>query len=178
MYQKPEASEYAAYYANYVNLVPSGDIIDQLNEQITVTIAALKDLTESQAEFRYGPEKWSIKEVVGHMADTERIMAYRLLSIARGETVSLPGYDDNQYVRNAAFNQLSLQDLLENLTIVRQATISLLSSLDISAWGRIGNANGSNVSVRAIATIIAGHELHHRNILHERYFMSSDFPSN
>lgn len=176
MYQKPEENEYPSYYSPYVNLVPSGDIVDLLTEQINTTMTALKDITETQAQFRYGTDKWTIKEVIGHMADTERVMAYRLLCFARGDTAPLPGYDDNLYVRHGSFNQLALQTLLENLSIVRKSTISLLTSLDTTAWGRSGNANELDISVRAIACIIAGHELHHLNILRDRYLGSKDFP--
>ncbi|MEH7121682.1 DinB family protein [Bacillus sp. JJ1532] len=178
MYQKPYANEYPAYFSAYVNLVPEGEMILLLNEQLKETVNAIKDVTERQGQFQYESNKWTVKEVIGHMADTERIMGYRILCIARGETSPLPGFDDNLYVQNGSFNQLSMQELLDNFSIVRQSTIVLLKSLDPAAWLRKGNANGSEITVRAIASVIAGHELHHRNILHERYFMSSEFPSN
>ncbi|WNS76299.1 DinB family protein [Bacillus sp. DTU_2020_1000418_1_SI_GHA_SEK_038] len=178
MYQRPDINEYPAYYSAYVNLVPDGEMIVLLNEQLKATVNAIKGVTEKQAQFQYDSNKWTVKEVIGHLADTERIMAYRILCIARGETSPLPGFDDNLYVQNGSFNQLSMEDLLKNFSIVRQSTIVLLKSLDPDAWLRKGNANGSEITVRAVASIIAGHELHHRNILQERYFMSSEYPSN
>lgn len=176
MRRRPDANEYAAYYSTYVQKVPDGNIIDLLDEQLNNMIAWFKDVTEEKSHFRYRENKWTIKEVIGHLADTERIMAYRILCIARGETTALPGYDDNLYVQNAEFNSLPLQELLNNLSIVRQSTISLLKTLPAEAWARQGNANGSAVTVRAIASIIAGHELHHREILQDRYFNSNEFP--
>lgn len=177
MYQKPQANEYPAYFSAYVHLVPDGELLELLNEQLKATVNAVNDVTERQSQFRYAPNKWTVKEVIGHMADTERIMGYRILCIARGETAPLPGFDDNLYVQNGSFNQLSMQELLDNFSTVRQSTIVLLKSLDAAAWLRKGNANGFEITVRAIASIIAGHELHHRQILLERYFNSSDYPA-
>ena len=116
------------------------------------------------------------KEVIGHIADTERIMAYRLLSIARGETAELPGYNDDMYVLKAAFDKQSMQDLIDNLIVVRHSTVHLLKSLDQDTWLQRGNANKSEVTVRALAYIIAGHELHHLQIIKERYLGSNAYP--
>lgn len=171
-----ESSEYAPYYSTYIDLVPEGDMISILMQQMEETADILKNLTEEQADFSYGIGKWSIKEVVGHISDTERIMGYRLLSFARGETAELPGYDDNQYVRNAGFNAQSLQDLLENFQIIRKSTLQLIKTLPSEAYLRRGKANGSEVSVRALVYIIAGHELHHRNLIKVRYIGSMEFP--
>jgi len=169
MKKRPEINEYNPYYATYINLVAEGDIVHILNKQIKETVGLLKGLTEDQAHFRYAPDKWTVKEVIGHIADTERIMAYRLLSFARGEKAALPGYNDEGYVLHASFNRLSIAELLENLEAVRQSTIHLLKGLEEEAWLRKGNANGSDATVRALAYIIAGHELHHRNIIEKRY---------
>ncbi|MFS0635240.1 DinB family protein [Mesobacillus foraminis] len=174
---RPETGDYNSYYAPYVSMVPNGEIEAILIEQINETIQLLQPITETQALFRYGPDKWTIKEVIGHVTDTERIMGYRLLCIARGETVSLPGYDDNKYVRNAEFNHLSVQELLENLAGVRTSTIQLLRGLPEKAWNRKGNANDSEVTVRALAYIMAGHERHHRKILIERYLGNEKYLS-
>jgi uncharacterized damage-inducible protein DinB len=173
-----ETTEYAPYYSTYVDLVPEGNMIDILTQQIDETSVILKDVTDQQAHFRYGVGKWSIKEVIGHIADTERIMGYRLLSIARGETAELPGYNDNEYVENAMFNERSLKDLLENLKVIRQSTIQLIKSLPKEAYLRKGKANGSEVTVRALIFIIAGHELHHRNLIKVRYMGSREFLGN
>ena len=176
MEKRPEIKEYNPYYATYINLVSEGDIEQILSEQIKETVKLLKGLTAQQVHFRYAPDKWTIKEVIGHITDTERIMAYRLLSIARGEKVALPGYDDESYVLHADFNQLSVEELLENLEAVRHSTTLLLKSLNEDAWLRTGNANGSAITVRALAYIIAGHELHHRNIIRERYMGAENYP--
>lgn len=176
MQNRPEAGEYAPYYSTYVNLVPEGDIIHILNEQIDDTKKLLNEMTNKQALFKYGPDKWSIKEVIGHITDTERIMGYRLLCIARGETVSLPGYDDQEYVKNASFNKHAIQDLLEDFQIARKSTVQLLKRLESDEWLRKGSANNSQVTVRAIAYIIAGHERHHRQIIKERYLNSQQYP--
>ncbi len=175
MQKRPDANEYNPYYSTYINLIPNGDIIRILEQQMKETNLLLKDISDSEGHFRYAPNKWSIKEVIGHIADTERIMAYRLLSIARGETAELPGYNDDMYVLRAAFDKQSMQDLLTNLTVVRQSTVHLLKSLDKDAWLQRGIANNSEVTVRALVNIIAGHELHHRQIIKVRYFGANAF---
>ncbi|MGG0187218.1 DinB family protein [Bacillus rhizoplanae] len=177
MQKRPEANEYNPYYSTYINSLPEGDIIQILEEQVKKTNLLLKDISDDEGHFRYAPNKWSIKEVIGHITDTERIMGYRLLSIARGETAELPGYNDDMYVLRAAFDKQSMQDLLENLIVVRQSTVHLLKSLDEEAWLQRGVANNSEVTVLALASIIAGHELHHRQIIKERYLSSGAYPS-
>ncbi|RDU38308.1 DinB family protein [Neobacillus piezotolerans] len=176
MYKRPEQGEYASCFEPYIALVPEGDIVSILERQADETAILLKGLSDAQASFRYGESKWSIKEVLGHMADCERIMAYRLLTIARGDAVPLPGFEENDYVREAGFDRESLEYLLTNFLAVRSATVHLVRSLSEEAWTRTGNANGHLVSVRAIAASIAGHELHHRKILMERYLGSNGFP--
>ncbi len=176
LYQRPEKGEYNPYYSNYIGLVPKGDVIEILSNQVEDTIALLEGLTEEQSSFKYGPDKWTIKEVMGHLTDTERVMGYRILCIARGETVSLPGYDDQAYVKNAPFNKCSIKELLDHFKVVRQSTVELIKSLESDAWLRCGTANNDKVSVRALVNIVAGHELHHRNIIQERYFGSEQYP--
>ncbi|TQR17919.1 DinB family protein [Psychrobacillus soli] len=176
MHNMLSEDEYASNYSSYVKLVPDGDILPTLTKQIEKTIALLLDISDDQAHFRYASEKWSIKEVIGHMADTERIMAYRLLAIARGDTVSLPGYDDKKYVQNASFDKQSVKDLLQNLNVVRQSTIHLIKSLAKEDLLRRGTANNTEVTVRALIAIIAGHELHHCNIIRDRYFGDEAYP--
>lgn len=178
MYNLLEKDEYAPYYSTYVKLAANGDLVQILAQQVEKTITLLQDLTEDQAHFRYASEKWTIKEVIGHLADTERIMGYRLLAIARGETVSLPGYDDNVYVQHASFDKQSVKELLENYYVVRQSTIHLIKSLTNEAFLRRGTANNSEITVRALIAIIAGHELHHRNIIKDRYICHEAFPKN
>ena len=176
MENRLEQNEYAPYYQPYVELVADGNLITILSEQMKETITCLKDLSDVQAEYRYGEGKWSIKEVIGHMVDTERVMAYRILSIARGESQNLPGFNEEEYVRRANFTKKSIDELLQDFSIVRQSTVLLLKSLGEEAWLRRGLANNYEITVRALAVIIAGHELHHRSIIHERYMKSAFYP--
>ncbi|OCA85699.1 damage-inducible protein DinB [Bacillus sp. FJAT-27225] len=176
MISRPEPREYNPYYAPYIRLIADGDLVKILERQAEETRILLKGLSERQAEFRYAKGKWSIKEVLGHIADTERIMAYRLLVIARADLVELPGFDENEYVKQAGFDKYPFPDLLGNFLAVRASTLTLVKALDDSIWEREGVANGGNVSARALVSIIAGHELHHRKIIMERYIGSGGFP--
>ncbi|GAA0343107.1 DinB family protein [Bacillus carboniphilus] len=176
MLTRPTPGEYNPYYKNYVNLVPDGDLLETLSDQINKTVKLVRTLNEKQCLFRYGPDKWSIKQVIGHVTDTERIMGYRMLCIARGETVALPGYDDQLYIQHASFESQSMEELTDHLVAVRQSTIQLIKSMDEDAWLRKGNANDDVISVRALGCIIIGHEIHHRNIVKERYLNSHNYP--
>ncbi|HEX8846806.1 MAG TPA: DinB family protein [Pyrinomonadaceae bacterium] len=169
---RPDAAEYVPYYHKYVSLVPDGEITGLLSRQMDETLALLAKVSEEQAGFRYAPDKWSIKELVGHLIDSERIFAYRALRFARNDKTSLPGYEQDDYVREASFDERSLRDLAAEFSDVRRATLSLFENLGEAAWGRSGAANDSAVSVRALAYIIAGHELHHVGILRDRYLPS------
>ncbi|MCM3900918.1 MAG: DinB family protein [Pyrinomonadaceae bacterium] len=166
---KPDTTEYLPYYGRYVSLVPDGDILTVLGEQAEETAGLLNSIPESRANFRYAPDKWSIKELVGHLIDCERIFAYRALRFARNDQTPLSGFEQDDYVSNASFDSCRLADLSSELRSVRQSTILLFKHLDTNAWMRSGLANDSEASVRALAHIIAGHELHHRQILRTRY---------
>lgn len=166
---RPAETEFAPYYAGYVGRVPDGDIVETLRSQLEATVALARSLAEATGAHRYAPEKWSIREVLGHMADTERIMAYRALRVARGDMTPLPGFDENLYVRNARFDERTLASLADELALVRQATIGLIAQLDDEELSRTGTANGAPITARALAWIIAGHERHHLAILRERY---------
>ncbi|TMU87044.1 DinB family protein [Bacillus sp. BHET2] len=174
MLSKPETNEYPRYYKEYVNNVPEGALDQILEVQLKETMNLLKDLSEEMAEFRYAPKKWTIKEVIGHITDTERIMCYRLLCIARGDQEMLPGYNDDEYVRRGNFNRFSLPELLHHQSLVRQNTIILLCSMEEEALLQRGKANGSELTARAIAYIIAGHEIHHRTLIKDRYLNSGN----
>lgn len=165
----PDNSEYDPYYGQYISLVQGNDVTGALERQVRETLALLAGLTEQQANHRYAPEKWSVKEVAGHVTDTERIMSYRALRIARSDQTSIEGFEQDDYVRAAQFGNRPFASLLEDFAIVRRATLRLFHSLDGEAWTRRGVANQKQVSVRALVWIIAGHELHHRKILQERY---------
>lgn len=166
---RPPADEYAAYYSPYVSHVPEGDILKLLEQQSSATLELLRSVSEAQADLRYAPDKWSLKEVIGHISDTERIFAYRALRIARGDQTPLPGFEQNGFVLYAGFDDCKLSALARDFEIVRQASLSLFYNLDEPAWHRRGTASESEVTVRALAYIIAGHELHHVGILKERY---------
>lgn len=165
----PNENEYAPYYGRYISLIPEGDFFLLLNKQFAETLGFLRHLTETQAGTRYEPGKWSIKDVLGHVIDNERIMSYRALRIARGDTTPLPGYEQDDYVRAANFDFRTLADLLVEFQTVRAATESLFRSFDETAIGRRGTASNLPVTVRALAYIIAGHERHHINILRTKY---------
>ncbi len=167
---RPQPDEYAQYYARYISLVEGEDILSTLDQQRRQTMMLLSGRDEQDGDFRYAPEKWSAKEVLGHICDTERVFAYRALRISRADTTPLEGFEQDDYVRNGPFANRPLADLVEDFIAVRRATLSLLRNLDEAAWMRRGIANKNEVSVRGIAYIIAGHELHHRRILEEKYF--------
>lgn len=166
---RPEASEYSPYYERYVSLVPHGDILKVLEDQSHTTLGLLRGISETKAASRYAPGKWSIKEVVGHIIDTERIFAYRALRFARGDRTPLPGFEQDDYVRHSSFDDCKLSDLAREFEYVRQGNLCLFRHLDGEAWQRGGVASNAEVSVCALAYIIAGHELHHLAILKTRY---------
>lgn len=166
---RPDPGEYNAYYDRYIALVPAGDIIALLSVQIDDTLALLRDLTEEQALHAYAPGKWTIKEVLGHIMDAERIFMYRALRFARGDATPLPGFDEKAYAPAGAFSARPLASLIAELTAVRRATVAFLAGMPAEAWQRSGTANEAGASVRALAWITAGHELHHRLILAQRY---------
>jgi uncharacterized damage-inducible protein DinB len=167
---RPQAGEYAPYYERYISLIQENDILATLDRQRREMVLLLSGLSEEQGDFRYAPEKWSAKEVLGHVCDTERIFAYRALRISRGDATPMEGFEQDDYVKNGPFARHVIAEVIEDYIAVRRATISLLRSLEEAAWSRRGVANKNEVTVRAIAYTIAGHEVHHRGILEEKYF--------
>jgi hypothetical protein len=174
---RPQPGEYAPYYDRYISLIvqqaPGDGILEALDQQRRQTMMLLCGRDDEDGDFRYAPGKWSAKEVLGHVCDTERVFAYRALRISRADATPLEGFEQEDYVRNGPFAQRPLSDLVEDFIAVRRSTLSLLRNLDEAAWMRRGIANKNEVTVRALAYIIAGHELHHRRILEERYFAAS-----
>lgn len=166
---RPTAAEFSPFYARYVERVPAGDIVTILRNQLADTLSLFDPLDESDTERPYAEGKWTLKQVLGHMADAERVMAYRALRIARGDTTPLPGFEENAYAAAARSNDRSVADLRNELTTLRTSTVALFAGLPVEAWERTGTASEATVSVRALACIIAGHELHHRAIVRERY---------
>jgi hypothetical protein len=166
---KPVTDEYAPYYGRYIDLVPVGNIIETLRQQMADTLTLLASLTEQQALHRYSPGKWSIKEVIGHLIDSERIFAYRALRIARNDQTPLPGFEQDDYVINGGFDERQLSALTREYEHVRGASIDLFEGLNQEAWDRRGKASEVEVSVRAMAWIISVHELHHKEVIRTRY---------
>jgi hypothetical protein len=166
---RPQPGDYAPYYDRYISLVAGNDVLAALEEQRRQTLLLLSGRDEADGDLRYAPDKWSVKEALGHVNDTERIMSYRALRIARGDQTPLEGFEQDDYVRNGPFGRCTLADLIEDYIAVRRATVSLFRNLDEDAWSRRGMANKNEVTVRALAYVIAGHELHHRKILEEKY---------
>jgi uncharacterized damage-inducible protein DinB len=167
---RPAPSEFSPHAKSYVDLVPDGDLIAGLERQLRETVLLLNPVDDASAEtLVYEPGKWSIKQIVGHISDAERIFATRILRVARADRTPLPGFEQDDYVASAASNQRTLADLLAEYESVRNATLTLLRSLTPEAWLRVGCANNCDQSVRGVAYTLAGHELHHVKILRERY---------
>jgi hypothetical protein len=170
---RPLVVEYTAYHSQYIEHVPYGDPLVALERQAEDTARMLLSLSEERGNYRYAPGKWSIKEVVGHVIDTERIFTYRCLAIARGDSTSLPGFDQDAYVARACFEKRSLQSLASELRAVRAASLALYRSLGEEEWSRAGVANGKHLTARVFPWIAAGHEHHHLQVLRERYLGSA-----
>lgn len=166
---RPGRDEYSQPFARYVERVPEGALVAQLESQGADTARVLGALSEEQAGHRYAADKWSVKELVGHLADAERIFSYRLLRFARKDETPLPSFDEDPYVAAGEFDGRTLADLLAELASVREATLRLLRGLPADASTRRGVASSGTLSVRALAYVIAGHELHHREVLKTRY---------
>jgi len=166
---RPVKTEYSPFYERYISLVPDEDVLVALDQQLAETLILLRGVSEHHGAFRYEPGKWSAKEVLGHMIDTERIMAYRALRIARNDRTPLSGFEQDDYVSHGGFDRRSVASLAREFEQVRRASISLFRNLDPEAWERSGIANNVEISVRALAYIIAGHELHHKAILKDKY---------
>ena len=167
--RRPDPSEHSPYFSRYMELVPENDIVAALQRQGDDTQKLLASIDESRAGHRYAPDKWTIRQLVGHVEDAERVFAYRALSFARGAATPLPGFDENEWAKNATYEGSTLRERAESLAAVRRATIALFRSLDDESWDRAGSANNNRVTVRALAFMCVGHERHHMTILRERY---------
>lgn len=166
---RPEPTEYAPFYGRYVGQVPNGDIVETLSTQLDRTLRLLRALPEETGDVRYAPGKWSVREVIGHVVDGERIFTYRALRFARGDATPLPSFDENAFVANGSFNDRTLASLLDEYEAVRRSSILLFAAMNATEWMRRGIASGNPMSVRAAAWVTAGHELHHLDILRTRY---------
>ncbi len=172
LHSPPAPGEFDPYFSRYIDRVPRGDLLVTLTRQLDETVAMLDGAGEARGEYRYAPGKWSIKEQIGHVIDTERVMAYRALWGARGDRTPLPGFEQDDFVRAATFERLSLRELIEHFRLVRLSTLALFRSLSDEELLRRGIANGHEVTPRAIGYIIAGHERHHQLQLREKYGLS------
>jgi hypothetical protein len=166
---RPKAGDYAPYYSRYVDLVPDGNVIDLLERQGKDTAALLRRVDDKASLSRYAPGKWSVREVAGHMADTERVFAYRTVAFARGDSTPLPGFDQDVWAKATNANDRPLPDLTSELAAIRASTVALLRSFGAAELARSGTASDNHVTVAALAYMIAGHELHHVKILREQY---------
>ena len=171
MLQRPEKSEYAAFYANYVSLVEEIDVVSALRNQ-TLDLRKLFDEFSAEKEnFRYAEGKWSVKELLGHIIDGERVFSYRALRISRGDETPLAGFEENSYVAGSNFNNTDFADLIEEFVLLRASNVLMFKNLTDEAWLRTGTASDAPVSVRALAFIMVGHVRHHTNILRTRYLI-------
>jgi uncharacterized damage-inducible protein DinB len=172
--KKPVESEYPQnrYFSYYIEQVENEDVIIALSEQMVLVENLVKKLKDEQENYRYAEGKWSVKEILGHLVDTERIFAYRSLCIARGEKQSLPGFDENEYAYAANFAEQSMEGLFEQYRYTRLASLALFKSYTEEIASRKGMANGSEVSARGLVWMIAGHERHHLTILANKYGIS------
>jgi uncharacterized damage-inducible protein DinB len=168
--RRPVSNEYAEYYANYISQVPGSDVIGVLESQRLQMLQLFSARTERDGSFRYAPNKWTVKEVLGHITDTERIFAYRALRIGRGDQTQLPGFEQDDFIRNGAFERRTIADLAEEFGAVRGASLALFRSFGDEVWDRRGVASQKEITVRALIFITAGHQIHHRAILEEKYF--------
>ncbi len=167
--RKPEASEHPPYYTYYINLINTLDGLKTLEHQLIELHQLIGSIPLELEEYRYAEGKWTIKEVLGHICDVERIFGYRALCIARGDQTPIPGFDENLYAAAGQFNRRSLYDLLHEFSLSRESNIALFKSFDEATLNCMGSANNNRMSVRAILFMIAGHEKHHVNVIKERY---------
>ena len=166
---RPQEGEFAPYYGQYVALVPSENLLDYFATQQENFASLLATLPESKLLYRYAEGKWSIKDVAQHVIDSERIFAYRALTIARNDPTNLPGFEENDYAVTAKADDRSGKEIAEDYNAARTATIALFKSFDDSVLARKGLANNQPVNVRTLGYVIAGHDLHHFNVVKERY---------
>jgi uncharacterized damage-inducible protein DinB len=169
MIAKPQTGEYASFYETYVSLVNTDNVVDLLSLLQESTYQFFNSLPANKADYAYADGKWTIKQVVGHLIDVERVFAFRLLCFSRGDKNNMPGFDENSYVDNGGFENRTLANLADEFKAVRASNVLMLRGITDEQSKLMGNANNYPISVRALAYIIAGHELHHLRITNERY---------
>ena len=167
--ERPTETEYATFYRGYVALVPETDIVGVLEQQVEEIRRLAASVSTERESYRYAEGKWSIRQVLGHLVDGERIFGYRAFCISRGDQAALPSFDENEYVAGARSDATPLVELVDELALVRRSNLVVLRRLDAREWARVGTASGKPVSVRALAWVMAGHPRHHLEVLRERY---------
>ncbi len=174
LFHTPASDEYAPYYQTYISLLSDGDILRILEEQMNETLTLLASLTDEQAAISYAPGKWSLKEVIGHIIDCERVFAYRGMCFARGDNTPLPSFEQDEYVLGADFNDKPLDKLASEFKHLRMSNIFMFSTWSEAVQARRGTAANNSITARAIPFILAGHERHHLNIIAKRYLSSDE----
>lgn len=169
--KRPQTNEHPAYYTHYIGLVKGDNILKQLEDQVIDIQAIISEIPEEKESYAYAPGKWTIKEVLGHIIDTERIMAYRALRFARKDKTALPGFDENEYVANSDYNKRTLYDIAHEFAIVRESNLALFKHFNEEALDQRGTANNNEATVRAILFMIAGHANHHLNVIKTKYLL-------
>lgn len=172
--KRPEPNEAVPYYSHYINLVPEGDIVDTLEKQLEETSSFLSQISEEKSLERYAPDKWSLRELLNHINDTERIFVFRALWFARGFTSPLPGFDQEIAVKGAGGDQLSWASQVEEFRSIRSSTVAFFRGLPKEAWDRSGIASDNPFTVRALAYIAAGHVQHHSDVIRDRYLVKAN----
>ena len=173
MIGRPEANEFASYYSLYTDRITSDDVVAVLETQLTETVDFLTQISEENSRHRYAPDKWSMRQLLNHVNDTERVFLYRALWFGRGFSDELPSYDQEIAAAGANADDYSWASHVNDFRAVREATISFFRNLPADGWARSGVASGNQVTVRALAYIIAGHLAHHIAVLKEKYLTSS-----
>jgi hypothetical protein len=166
---RPAPGDIAPYYFRYIDLVPPGDVLRVLAEGVAETRRAIAKLGPDRETWRYAPGKWSVRDLVGHVLDSERVFGHRAFHIARGDAAPLPSMEQDDYVKTAGADRRPLAEILEELDLLRRSHLSMFAGFDAAAWERVGIANGTPARVRAFPFVLAGHEIHHRSVLLERY---------
>ena len=171
---QPQESEYAVEYGRYIGKIEGTDVVAVLEKQLDSTLQLFRGLDERNADFRYEPGKWSVKEVIGHILDAERVFAYRALVFSRNDRTALPGFDQDEWAEFAPYSRLPLSQIISEFEVVRGSTILLFRQCDTDAWTRAGVANEKQMTTRSAAFAIAGHLEHHLDVLKTRYFNKSE----
>lgn len=174
--RRPDPSEYAPFYETYVRLVPDRDVVTSMEDQLAGFLSLMARVPESEGGVRHPPYTWSVKEVVGHLADGERVFSHRALRFSRGDATPLPGFDEGPYVTAAGFDRFPLSELVESFAAARRSSLWVFRHLPEGAWDRAGVASGHAITVRALAYCLVGHVRHHEGILRKRLKLPPDEP--